>query len=78
MATHESCAESVPLRGEMSGDQGEDIRREAVYGNEGVNPLVDGRQCGQGIPFEFQNLIQGEPIREVSIPFHVASRAESR
>jgi len=45
MAAHEGGTETLLLGREIGGDQGEDIHRGAVYGNEGVDPLVDGRQC---------------------------------
>jgi len=44
--THESCAETVSFGREMRGDQEKDIHREAVYGNEGVDPIADDCQCG--------------------------------
>ena len=43
MTAYESGAETVVLGREMGGDEGEDIQREAVYGNEGVHPLADCR-----------------------------------
>ena len=66
MAAYKSGTEMVVLGGEMGGDYGDDTRREVVYGSEGVDPLANGRQCGQGIMLEFQNFIQGESITEVS------------
>ena len=53
--------------GKRDGDQGKDIRWDTVYGNEGVDPLTDGRQRSRGIPVEIRNLIQGEPTRGVSV-----------
>ena len=34
MAAYERGAETVTLRGEISGDQGKDIHRDAVYGSK--------------------------------------------
>jgi len=45
MPAYKRGAEAVVLGREMGGDQGNDIQRNAVYGNEGVLPLADGRQC---------------------------------
>ena len=36
MTTHESAAETILLRREVGGDEGKDIQRDAVDGNEGV------------------------------------------
>ena len=65
--THKRGAKTILLGWEMSEDQGEDVQREAVYGNEGVHPLADSRQCSRGILVELRNLIQCEPIGEVSV-----------
>jgi len=62
MAAYKSGTETVLLRREMGGDYGEDVQRETVYGNEGVDPLADGHHRSRGIPVEIRNLTQGEPI----------------
>ena len=59
MAADKGGTESVLLGREMGGDQGKNIRWYAVYGNEGVHPLADGRQCSRGV------IIQGESTRDV-------------
>ena len=42
MAAYEGGIEAIRHAREMGGDQGKDVQREAVYGNEGVPPLADG------------------------------------
>ena len=46
MIAHESGPEKGLLGLEMGGDQGEDLRGDPVYVNEGVPPLADNRQYG--------------------------------
>ena len=42
MATHRSGMETVLLGGEVGRDEGKDIRRDAVDGDERVLPLANG------------------------------------
>jgi hypothetical protein len=74
VTAYKTGAETVPM-GEMGGDEGKDIHRDAVYANEGVPPLVDSRQRGRGILGEFGNLVEGETVVEVSGSFLKTSRA---
>ena len=62
VTAYESGPETVPLGREMGRDPGKDLRRDAVYGDEGVPPLPDSYQRGQGIPVEPANLTEGEAI----------------
>ena len=59
---HEGGLKTVLLGREMGGDEGKDLHRDAVYGNEGIPPLADGRQRGRGIPVELRNPVEGEAI----------------
>ena len=45
MATHRSGMETVLLGWEVGGDEGKDIRRNAVDKSEGVPPFTNGCQC---------------------------------
>ena len=54
---HESGPEPVRLEREVGGDQGKSLQRDAIYGNEGVPPLADGRQRGRDIPVELRDLV---------------------
>ena len=49
MATHKTDAEAVLLRREVDGDEGEDIRREMVYGNERVLPFANAVETSRSI-----------------------------
>lgn len=46
MATYVAGTEAVPLGGEMGGDEGKDVQREAVYGGKRVPPFTNICQCG--------------------------------
>ena len=50
----------------MGGDEGKDFQRDAVYGNERVLPLADGRQRRRCIPVKLRNLVEGETTEQVS------------
>lgn len=67
MAAHGSGVETVLLAGEVDGDEGKDVRRDAVDVNEGVLPLVDGCKCGQNIPVELGNRFQAESTKPFSV-----------
>lgn len=41
MTTHKTGAKTVLLDGEMGGDKGKDIQRDAVYAKERVPPFAD-------------------------------------
>jgi len=58
----------------MGGDEGKDLRRDAVYVNEGVPPPADSRRRGRGTLVELRNLVGGEAIEEVSVSFPKTSR----
>ena len=60
----------------MGGDEGKDLQRNAVYVDEGIPPLADGRQRGRGIPVELTNLIKGEAIEQVSVPLRAKTSWE--
>ena len=64
---YESDPEPVRLGREMGGNQGKNLQRDAVYGNEGVPPLADGRQNGRDIPVKLRNLVEREAIERVSV-----------
>ena len=66
MTTNETEAETVVLGREMGGDEGKDIQRDAVDGNEGVPPLADGDQRGRDVLVELRKGIKGEAIDQVS------------
>ena len=66
MTAYESGLETI-LQKEMGGDQGKDVQRDTVYGNEGVPPLPDSRQRSRDILVELRNLIEGETIEQVSV-----------
>ena len=67
MTTHERGTETVPLGGEVGGDEGEDIQWDAVDGNEGVLPLAYGCQCGRSILVELRNRIRSEAVGKLEI-----------
>ena len=62
MTAYESRPETVLLGFEMGGDERKDLRRDAVYANEGVPLPTDGHQCACYTPVEATNLIEGETI----------------
>ena len=45
MTAHRSGMETVFLGGEVGGNEGYDIRRDAVDESEGIPPLADGCHC---------------------------------
>ena len=47
---------------EMGGNQGEDLRRNAIDVSKGVPPLADSRQRGCHTPVEPTNLVEDEAI----------------
>jgi len=67
--------EAVLLRIEMGGNEGKDIQRYAVDGDEGVPPLADSCQRGRSIPVELGNDIGGEAVEEIRVSFPETSRA---
>ena len=71
MTTYKTGVETVLLGGEMGGDEGKDIQRDAIYANEGVPPLADSCQCGRSILVESGNLFKGggRAIVEVNTSF---------
>ena len=71
ISTNESRSESIVLRGEMGGDKGKHIHRDAVDGRKSVPPFADGYQCGCSVPVELRNSIQGETAEEVSKSFFI-------
>ena len=54
---------SVLLR-EMGRDEGKDIQRDAVYGNERIPPLANIHQRRRSIPAELGNIVEGEAVEE--------------
>jgi len=78
MTAYTTGAESVPLRIEMGGNEGKDIQRYAVDGDEGVTPLADSCQRGRSIPVESGNAVGGEAVEEVSVSFLRTSRVDPR
>ena len=48
--------------GEMGRDEGENLQRETIDGDERVPPLTDSLQRSKGIPVELRNGIEGEPV----------------
>ena len=72
MSAHESRSESIVLRGEMGGDKGKHIHRDAVDGRESVPPFADGYQCGCSVPVELRNGIQCETAGKVSSSFLIS------
>ena len=62
----------------MGGDQGKDIRREAIDVNQGVPPLADVHQRGRNIPVELRNVVEGEAVEDVSVSLLKISRASSQ
>ena len=62
MTAYESGPEPVRLGREMGGDQGKNLQRDAIYGNEGIPPLADGRQRDRDIPVKLRNLVEREAI----------------
>ena len=67
MAAYEGGSEPVRLGGEMGGDEGKNLQRDAIYGNERVPPLADGCQRGRDIPVKLINLVEREAIERVSM-----------
>ena len=67
MAAYEGGSEPVRLGGEMGGDEGKNLQRDAIYGNEGIPPLADGRQRDRYIPVKLRNLVEREAIERVSM-----------
>ena len=44
----------------MGGDEGENVRRNTVYGDERVPPLANSRQCSRGVVIELRGLAEGK------------------
>jgi hypothetical protein len=68
MPTNETGAEAIPMGRkmgfEMGGDEGKDIQRDTVYGNERVPPFANSRQRGRGILIKLRNLVEGEAVED--------------
>ena len=60
MTTYKTGVETVLLGGEMGGDEGKDVQRDAIYANEGVPPLADIRRRGRGTLVKLRNIVEGE------------------
>ena len=65
---YEGGPETILLGRDMGGDEGKNLQRDAVYGNEGIPPLADGGQHGRCIPVELTNFAEGEAIEKISVP----------
>ena len=60
MTTYKTGVETVLLGGEMGGDEGKDVQRDAIYANERVPPLADIRRRGRGTLVKLRNIVEGE------------------
>ena len=60
MTAHKTGEEVVPLGGKIGGDEGKDVQREAVDGNERVLPFANCRQRGRGVTIKLRDVIQGD------------------
>ena len=63
MATYETDLKKVFARREMGGNEIKNLEWDAVYGNEGVPPLVDNPQFGQAILLKLRDLFKSETQR---------------
>lgn len=78
MAAHVTGMETVRLGIEMGGDEGKDVQRNAVDGNQRVPPLAYIRQYDRNISVELRNGIGCETTGEVSMSLLKTSRASSQ
>ena len=67
MAAYETGTEAVLLGGKIGGDEGNDVRWEAVEGSERVLPFVNVCQHGRGIMIKLGDLIQRDSTKSVKI-----------
>jgi hypothetical protein len=62
MTTHGTEAKYITSRGEIGGDERENVERDAIERDERVPPLADSRQRGRGILIKLRNHIEGGTV----------------
>ena len=69
VATHKTCPETVLLLIEVGRNEGEDIHRDAVYGNERILPFANRGQHSQGIVIKLIDFVKAEAAQNLSMMF---------
>ena len=62
MTAYGTEAKYITSRGEISGDEREDVERDAIDRDERVPPLADSRQRGRGVLIKLRNRVEGGTV----------------